>query len=98
MLIKFVETSTDQVNEAFDLNEKLLQLQQTLNMSDLVKELDSEFPFYLEDREELSDSDMPDMDDLLKDDLNMKSTVAKLTALAQRHILHLNFLSQTSNQ
>ncbi len=27
MLVRFVETSTDQVSEAFDLNEKLLQLQ-----------------------------------------------------------------------
>jgi hypothetical protein len=33
------------VNEAYDLNQKLLQLQQTLTLSSLISELDQEFPF-----------------------------------------------------
>ena len=50
MLVKFAETSCDQVNEAFDLNQKMLSLQQTMTTTDIVNELEQEFPFNLSDR------------------------------------------------
>jgi hypothetical protein len=66
-------------------------------MSELVQDLDQEFPFGIEEREILDESEIPHADDITKDDLNMKVMVKKLTNLAQKHIHHLNFLSQTSN-
>ena len=50
MLVKFAETSCDQVNEAFDLNQKMLSLQQTMTTTDIVNELEQEFPFNISDR------------------------------------------------